>query len=217
MIKIKQKSNEKINLVTDISFSLANAIRRSVLSIPILAIEELEISKNDSALFDEIIAHRMGLVPLKNQNLELKENCSCKGEGCNKCTTKLRLSVKGPGFVYSDSLEPESSSIYKIPITFLEKNQELEFSATARMGMGIEHAKFSPGLFFYKYTEDENLEDIDEENKKFENLVESIKKGDKKDLEIFIESNGQISSGEIFIKAIECLIKDLKEFNKKIK
>ena len=47
--------------------SLANAIRRSINEIPILAVDEVEIYKNDSALYDEFLAHRVGLVPLKTE------------------------------------------------------------------------------------------------------------------------------------------------------
>ena len=65
MIKINEKSDDKISFTTDINISLVNAIRRSVNEIPILAIDELEITKNDSALYDELIAHRAGLIPLK--------------------------------------------------------------------------------------------------------------------------------------------------------
>ena len=46
---------------------LANAIRRSVAEIPVLAVDEVEIFKNDSALYDEMIAHRVGLIPLKTE------------------------------------------------------------------------------------------------------------------------------------------------------
>ena len=51
MIKLKNydKKQGKISFITDMSISLANAIRRSVLEIPIMAIDEVEIIKNDSA------------------------------------------------------------------------------------------------------------------------------------------------------------------------
>ena len=42
MIKIISKNKEKIVFETDIGESLANAIRRSVLEIPVLAIDEVE-------------------------------------------------------------------------------------------------------------------------------------------------------------------------------
>src|SRR3989344_1051465 len=67
MIKIVKKTPERIVLVSDLDISLANAIRRSVNEIPIMAIDEVDIYKNDSALNDNILAHRIGLVPLKNQ------------------------------------------------------------------------------------------------------------------------------------------------------
>ena len=65
-----KSSNEEIVFKTGMNVSLANAIRRSVGEIPILAISECDIYKNDSALYDEIIAHRLGLVSLKNQKMK---------------------------------------------------------------------------------------------------------------------------------------------------
>ena len=38
----------------------------------------------------------------------------------------------------------------KIPITLLNKGQEFELTARVRAGKGVEHAKFSPGLMFYR-------------------------------------------------------------------
>jgi len=150
-MKIIEKKPEKIIFQEEINESLANAIRRSVNEIPILAIEELEITKNDSALYDEILAHRLGLVPLENQDLKSIKECDCKGKGCSKCSVSLKLSTKGPKTVYSKELKGKAVPVYeKMPITVLEKAQELEFSAVARIGKGVEHAKFSPGLVFYR-------------------------------------------------------------------
>ena len=155
MIKITTKGNEKISFNTDMSVSLSNAIRRSANSIPIMAIDSLEISKNDSALYDEIIAHRAGLVPLKNEKLKLPSECDCgKEDGCGKCSIKLKLSAVGPCTVYSTDMTPKGEVIYKMPLTILDKEQELEFVATAKMGTGLSHSKFTPGLMFHKYVED---------------------------------------------------------------
>ena len=95
MIKTINKSDEKLSFETDMSISLANALRRSVNHVPTLAIDSLELTKNDSALYDEIIGHRMGLIPLKNSNLRLPEECDCKDKGCGKCTAKYKLKAKG--------------------------------------------------------------------------------------------------------------------------
>ena len=69
MINKIEQTDEKVVFSTDMGVSLANAIRRSVNEVPILAIDEVDIYKNDSALYDQILAHRFGLIPLKNQKL----------------------------------------------------------------------------------------------------------------------------------------------------
>lgn len=215
MIKINDKSNEKITFETDMSVSMANAIRRSANYIPILAVDSLEISKNDSALYDEIIAHRVGLVPLHNEKLKLASECDCgKEEGCSKCSIKLKLSAKGPCTVYSSEMTPKDSILYKMPITILNKDQELEFVAIAKMGMGIEHAKYSPGLMFYRYTEDLEKEQNDED---FREMVEQSKKKDDKPITMIIESWGQIPAKEMFTQAIEILNEEFKDLVKQLK
>jgi DNA-directed RNA polymerase subunit D len=214
MIKITKKSDEKISLITDMPINLANAVRRSVNYIPILAIDSLEISKNDSAFYDEMIAHRAGLLPLKNENLKLPEECGCeKEDGCGKCSIKLKLSASGPCVVYSTDISPKGSSLYKIPLTILDKDQELEFVAIAKMGLGKNHAKFSPGLVYYKYGEDVESENDDS----FKKLVEDSKKSSSKEIMMFIESWGQIKAKEIFTEAIEKLNKEIKDLLKEIK
>ncbi len=210
MIKITNKSNEKLSFKTDVNTSLMNAIRRSANYIPLLAVDSLEISKNDSALYDEIIAHRMGLLPLKYEELKLPSECDCgKEEGCGKCAIKVKLSAVGPGIIYSDQLSPKGVSLLKMPITILDKEQELEFVAIAKMGRGIEHAKFSPGLIHYKYEGDaKNISDED-----FKKITEK----DAKELEVSIESWGQLPAKEIFLKAIDSLNGELKDLLKQVK
>lgn len=154
MIKQISKSEDQVTFfVEGINETIANAIRRSALEIPVLAIDEVEFIKNDSALFDEILAHRIALVPLKaDKTFGLKEDCSCKGKGCSKCTVAFKLQAKGPCTVYSGQLEGKSAEIVfdKMPLTILIKGQELELNAYAILGRGKKHAKFSPGIIVYK-------------------------------------------------------------------
>ncbi len=152
MIKLISKDKERISFVTDISENLANAIRRCVLEIPILAIDDVEFFKNDSASYDEIIAHRLGLVPLiTEKTFTESEKCSCKGKGCMKCKVDLKISIKGPCTVYSKNLKGKANVVYDgLPITILNKDQELELVATARLGKGVQHSKFSPGLVYFR-------------------------------------------------------------------
>jgi len=150
-MKILQKTENKIAFVEEIDESLANSIRRSVLEIPVLAIDEVEFVKNDSVLYDEVLALRLGLLPLETEKMELQEECSCKGKGCSKCSVQLKLQAKGPKTVYGKDLKGKVKVIYgDMPIVKLDEEQELELVASARLGKGIEHTKFSPGLVYYR-------------------------------------------------------------------
>ena len=64
-MKLLNKKENQITFTAEIDESLANAIRRYLNKIPIIAVDEVEISKNDSPLYDETIAHRIGLIPIK--------------------------------------------------------------------------------------------------------------------------------------------------------
>ena len=70
------------------------------------------------------------------------------GDGSN---IHLKISSKKEGSVYSDELKGNIEVVYgKTPITSLINNQELEATASVRLGKGSEHSKFSPGLIFYR-------------------------------------------------------------------
>ncbi len=234
---IEKKENQTI-LTAEINESLANAIRRYLNQIPILAIDEVEISKNDSPLYDETIAHRLGLIPLK-MDKSINE----------KKIAKLKLNVKEEGIVYSKELKGTIKLPYElIPITSLNKGQELEIVATAKTGKGKEHSKFSPGLMFYrnileiildkKFLEEikricpkneikekgDKIIIIDNQKKEIcdvcEGICEKVKKKAEikptNELIITLESFGQLSVEDIFKKSIEILKKDIAEVSKKI-
>jgi len=171
-MKILQKSQEKASFVTDAEQSLLNAIRRSALEIPILAIDEVEFYKNDSVLYDEILALRLALVPIETpKNMTMQEKCSCKGKGCARCSVQFKLVAKGPCTVYSKELKGKAKPVYPdIPLAILAEGQELELVAKARLGKGIGHTKFSPGLVYYR-----NVAEIeaDKECRKCESCVDA--------------------------------------------
>ncbi|MFH1326776.1 MAG: DNA-directed RNA polymerase subunit D [archaeon] len=238
-MKLIEKKDNQIIFKAEIDESLANTIRRYVYQVPVLAIDEIEISKNDSPLYDETIAHRLGLVPLDNEKL-----------GGQKTAT-LKLSSKKEGFVTSGELTGSIKPVFdKIPITSLNKGQELDLVATAKLGIGSNHSKFSPGLIIYRNVVDIKIDkdcplEISEicplkvlsphggKIKVDDPLlcdmcnacVEYSKKQGKeyvridptKELLITIESFGQLSCEEMFTKTIEALKKDLAEVSKKIK
>jgi len=155
----KNKDRTKVSfLFKDTIPSFANAIRRIIVDeVPTLAIEDIEFRKNSSILYDEIVAQRLGMVPLKTdlKSYNIPAECTCKGEGCAKCQVKMVLKAKGPATVYASDLkikDPKVKPIYpEMPIVKLLKNQELEIEAVAVMGQGKMHAKWSPALAYYKY------------------------------------------------------------------
>ncbi|MBS3127633.1 DNA-directed RNA polymerase subunit D [Candidatus Woesearchaeota archaeon] len=145
-------------LIKDANPSFVNALRRAIMErIPVMAMEDIEIRKNSSILYDEIIAHRLGLIPLKTdlKTYNYRHQCKCDGEGCARCTVQLSLSAKGPGMIYAKdftSKDPKIIPVYgEMPIVKLHKGQEIELVATAILGNGQEHAKWSAGLAWHAY------------------------------------------------------------------
>jgi DNA-directed RNA polymerase subunit D len=238
-MQVINKKNNQITFSAEVDESLANAVRRYVDQIPVLAVDEVEISKNDSPLYDETIAHRIGMVPLKME------------KGFNdKTEEQLVLVAKKDGIVYSEEMKGKVKLVHdRIPITVLKKGQELEIVATARVGKGSKHCKFSPGLMFYrnkmkvKVDKDCPKEVVSACPKnvfKLDNGKVSVADEDKCDmceactdlcikmkknsielipteeLVITVESFGQIPEEEIFKGAIEALTEDLKEVSKNI-
>jgi DNA-directed RNA polymerase subunit D len=61
-VKILERNNEKIKFIIEgIDSALAGELRRIMMSeVPTLAIEWVDFIKNDSVLWDEIIASRLG-------------------------------------------------------------------------------------------------------------------------------------------------------------
>lgn len=149
---LSEKGNKIIYLLNGIDTNIANALRRSVQEVPTLAIDEVEFIKNDSALFDEILAHRLGLLPLKTEKgLVERDECSCKGKGCSKCSAALKLKSAGPCTVYASDIKGKELIVHKnMPILTLLKGQELELNAYAKLGKGKEHTKFSPALVYFR-------------------------------------------------------------------
>ncbi len=162
-VKILDKTETKVKfLVKGIRSSFAGSLRRMMISeIPTMAIEWVDFRLNNSAMPDEVLANRIGQIPLTydQKAYNLPKDCKCKGEGCSRCQVKLSLEKKGPCMVYSDDLKSSDKSvscpIEKVPIVELFDDQELKFEATAILGTGREHSKWKGAIVGYK-----NLPDI---------------------------------------------------------
>ncbi len=226
------KTSEKLIIRMPANESLANAIRRSVAEIPTLAISEVEFYKNDSALYDEVLAHRIGLVALRTE-----KSMSAKTK------IEFKLTKIGPCTVYASDLEGAGDIIYpKTPLVIIGEGHKLELLATAVLGKGIEHVKHTPGLAFYRHLKKvKSSQEIDSIVQRSSGLIkpeksgshwicdindaeeESIGKIDSKavsdadELLFIIESYGSLDAKDIFIKAIDALEDNLKEVVKALK
>jgi DNA-directed RNA polymerase subunit D len=159
---VEEKENTLRFLLAETNHAYANALRRAMIAeVPAMAIEDVVIVENTSVLYDEVIAHRLGLIPLKT-DLDAyipREECDCKSElGCNKCTASFTLEAEAavePIMVYSSDLKSETDVTPvsgNIPIVKLGASQKLRLELYARLGRGVEHAKWQPvSACAYKY------------------------------------------------------------------
>lgn len=162
-IKIQEIEDNFIKfIISGVDFSFVNSVRRSLIAdIPKMAIEDVEIHlgaisddegktyESTTPLFDEIISHRLGLVPIPTdlEILSFKDECDCGGEGCVNCSIMYSLNKRGPCTVYSGDLEPLGDDNLrprdaKIPIVKLTEAEGILIYATAVMGTAKEHAKW---------------------------------------------------------------------------
>jgi DNA-directed RNA polymerase subunit D len=234
-------------LVKDTTPAFLNTYRRIIINkLPAMAIEEIEIIENSSAIYDEMLAHRLGLLVLKtdSQSYFEKENCKCKNAGCARCTLNLTIDVKGPCHVLGEHVQSKDPSVVpvhpKAVIAKLLEGQNIKLVATAILGTGKNHIKFSPGLMFYQKYPTLNTKN----SKKADTIIQScpickpkgkvlahdlceacldqlenadlIQTNDK-DYLVTIEPWGQLSAKEMVEGIAEVLDKQVSELTKEIK
>jgi len=155
-IKILEHTDRYVRLIVEEApLALVNAIRRiSIAEVPSMAIDYVYFIENNSPLYDEIIAHRLGLIPLTSEKALDKyappEVCR-ENEERPDCYARLYLEVEAGDstkVVYSGDMVSDDEDVKpvydKIPIVVLGPGQKIAFEARARLGRGKEHAKWSP-------------------------------------------------------------------------
>jgi len=184
--------------------AFANIIRRSMICwVPTLAIEDINLFENSSALYDEIIAHRIGMIPIKTdlKTFKLLDECSCKGKGCVRCQVTFTLVKKGPCTVSSGDLKSSDSKATvadpNIPIVNLIEGQKMKLEAIAVLGQGKEHAKWQPGVISYKY--------------------EPNPKKKEQDFTFYVETSGSMQPQNIVVGGADVIAKKAKELAKAVK
>ena len=206
-IKILEKTDMTLKVeLTNIPLSYANALRRfSISEVPCMAIDEVVILENSSVMYDELVSHRLGLIPLRTDlsRFVLPEDCDCNSSlGCSQCRVLLVLDVEskdGTMTIYSKDMVSEDDYVVpthpEIPIVKLSNGQRLKLEAYAKLGKGIEHAKWQP-------------------------VCKSILKDADDDPDSFIlhlESVGSLTAEEIFLKSIELIRSDVQNFENELK
>ena len=172
------KKNLKVNIQTctdellrvDVSgcdASIANAIRRVMISeVPTVAIDKVHLWQNTGVIQDEILCHRLGLIPIWVPDIDSIEAAKEEGDDFDVSgAIKFKLHIKCPSdypkgqnlHVYSKDLifEPQTKlqQEWKEPphpvhpdilIAKLRPNQEIECELFCLKGTGRIHAKWSP-------------------------------------------------------------------------
>jgi DNA-directed RNA polymerase subunit D len=206
-IQILEKTDDFMRfIVRGVNIPFVNALRRIMLTeVPAMAIDEIIILENSSILNDEILAHRMGLIPLKTDldSYNLPEECKCGSElGCNLCRANLTLEAEVTDktrTVYSGELKPENPDIApvsdKIPLVKLAPEQRLKLEAYARLGKGKKHAKWQPvSMCTYMY-----LPEVKIDSERCDACGKCVKVCPE---EIFVEKDGKIKTQN----EIECTL-----------
>lgn len=134
--------------LSDTDEAVANALRRSMMSkVPTLAVKHLDISRNDSGLFDEVIANRVGQIPFT-----IPENVDEEDE------VHVALTQDGPGKALASDIQADNDEAEPVnpdaEIVKLKEDQGLEFEGVAVLGTGSDHAKHQGGTVGYEKTEE---------------------------------------------------------------
>jgi DNA-directed RNA polymerase subunit D len=173
-VTILNKEGDRRNfLVEGVDNAFINSLRRTIINdVPTMMVEDIFYFDNTGPVPDEVLAHRVGFVPLTTDldNYTLPEHCDCNADlGCPKCRTILTMDVKADGeerTVYSGdliSIDPEVRPVSdKIPLSKLAPGQAIRFEAYAQLGRGKTHIKWSP-VSQAKFNNLIEL-DVDEEN-----------------------------------------------------
>ncbi len=137
----------------DAANAYANAIRRIATgSVSTFAIDTVTFYENSSVMFDEYIAHRIGLIPITTPAKGYTE----------KDEVLFTLEAEGPKTVYSKDIASADKEVKvandAIPVIKLAEEQTIRIEGKALMGIGAKHAKFQPGLVTYDQKGDSTFE-----------------------------------------------------------
>jgi len=167
-INVRRWSNEVIEIaISGMPLPLLNALRRYALAkVPTYAVDEVMVVINTSHMFDEMLAHRIAMIPLRSEealervkelDIDVCSKCGSDSEDkppsdvCEKCYVHMFLEAVAEDSeytVYSSDIKSEDEFVKpvygNIPIVILSPGQRISLELRARVGRGIEHIKWSP-------------------------------------------------------------------------
>ena len=172
LIKIFDENERDLKAILNVDLCIVNGLRRVMMAdMGGYAFDDIEIKKNTTIFHDELLKHRIGLIPVTmGSELTFGLNMSNNED-------KER-------YVLSDDImcfdENVSYKVMKnIPILVLRKDDRIEFSAKTIKGSGKEDMKYSmiENMNFVKMKEVEEKQDIPDEVE--ENMYENLYYGRK--------------------------------------
>ena len=159
-IEVKSITEEEMIFdLKGIDPSLANALRRILISeIPTMAIENCIFYQNTCIIPDEVLSHRLGLIPIKVDaglfnykkdteelsefnHLLFKLHVICEKEPMNVYSNELKWIPQGNQKSRINHAKPVHDDIL---IAKLRPGQEIEVELVVVKGVGKTHAKWSP-------------------------------------------------------------------------
>lgn len=144
---VKVESGSATFHVTGTDNVKLNKLRRILLSrIDTMAIDSIYIESNTSVFPDELLAHRLGLVPIQIIDKPLSELTEFTFTLDVKCEDTMCI-------ITTDDLRPSEEAAVRwmgdIELLKLNKDQEIHISCVAKVGNGQMNAKWNPVTRFY--------------------------------------------------------------------
>ncbi|KZW04130.1 insert subdomain of RNA polymerase alpha subunit [Exidia glandulosa HHB12029] len=97
-VTIEELKRDRVKFTLEnVDLAFANSLRRVMMAdLPTVAIDIVEIESNTGVLVDELLAHRLGMVPLVSRNcdeaMRYARDCNCLSY-CQYCAVQLELNV----------------------------------------------------------------------------------------------------------------------------
>eukprot|EP00768_Dysnectes_brevis_P007464 gnl/Dysnectes_brevis/6314_a9706_436.p1 GENE.gnl/Dysnectes_brevis/6314_a9706_436~~gnl/Dysnectes_brevis/6314_a9706_436.p1 ORF type:complete len:375 (+),score=145.64 gnl/Dysnectes_brevis/6314_a9706_436:88-1212(+) len=169
-IEVLASTDEELSLkMTHLDISYINALRRVILAdVPTLAVDRVTFVTNTSVFTEQMLAHRLGMVPITAKDAEEGGvtdinywwECNCSGsEGCSQCTVRGTLEISNEttqpipvtdfdiaisGFsTLSQGAENPSPPVL---LAKLAPGQAIHADLLIRKGKGRVHAKWTPAV-----------------------------------------------------------------------